>query len=298
MSKSIRNAGRLIACTLIAITIIFTASFEAPVWAAQAEPQQPKLYKANEELGTFLDRALLRHDPEIVFYTKDLSLMQAALPTLERKLDYCSTMLYGIKHDKSVGVEAVLSSTVEVNMPSEEGASQATANQRVEYYKITIKPKYKYSKESDRKFYNKVQQIAKKAKKKKGVKKRAKYINNYIVKHVKYNGRVSNNRTAFSALMRGKASCQGYSDLFTLIARQSGLKVETVCGYAKHRGKRAYHAWNLVKSGKKWVQIDTTFNDLGSRYKYFMKAKKRFNKNHTLDRFYNNAQWKKAHPIK
>lgn len=294
MSKSIRNIFRLIACTLIAITLIFTASFEAAVWAAQAEPQKPKLYSANEELGVFLDRALLRHDPEIVFYTKDLSLMQAALPTLERKLDYCSTMLYGIKHDKSVRVEAVVS-PVQLNMNSEEGSSQANANQ---YYKVTIKPTYKYSKESDRKFYNKVMQIAKQAKKKKGVKKRAKYINNYIVKRVKYNGRVSNNRTAYSALMKGKATCQGYADLFTIIARHSGLKAETVCGYAKLRGKRAYHAWNLVKSGKKWVQIDTTFNDLGSKYKYFMKAKKRFNKNHTLDPFYNNAQWKKAHPIK
>ena len=301
MSKSIKNAFRLIACALIVITIIISTSFEEPVWATQPTPQNLKFYKADQELGAFLDKALLKHKSKIVFYTMDRSLMEPASPTFESKLDYCSIMLYGIKHKRTVRWETVMSSDVVINLSSKDDVSQSTASvnsQRVAYYKVTIKPKYKYSKAKDRKFYKKVQRLAKKAKKKKGVRNRAKFINNYIVSNVRYKKLTRSSRTAYSALMKGEASCQGYTDLFTIIARESGMEAETVCGFARLNGKKAYHAWNLVKTGKKWVQIDTTFNDLGDRYRYFMRAKKTFNKNHKLDSFYNNKSWKKSHPIK
>lgn len=299
MIKSTTPNCRLITCILIAIAIVFSTSIAEPVWAAQSGPQKPKFYKADNELGAYLDKALLQHKSTIVFYTKDRTLRQAASPTYESKLDYCSIMLYGIKHKKIVTWETIRPSTVVVSISGDSTQSvTSTNNQAAEYYKVTIKPKYRYSKAKDRKFYKKVQRIAKKAKKNKGIKKRAKYINNYIVSNVRYSTSTAYHNTAYSALMKGKASCQGYTDLFTIVARQSGLKAETVCGYAKLRGKKGYHAWNLLKNGKKWVQIDTTFNDLGSRYKYFMKSKKRFNKDHKLDSFYNNKKWKKAHPIK
>ncbi|MBQ6624120.1 MAG: transglutaminase domain-containing protein, partial [Mogibacterium sp.] len=234
--------------------------------------------------GAFLDKKLLAHKSTIVFYTKDKSLFSAYSPTLERKLDSCSTMLYGIKHNKSISYLTV------VNAKTGKFA----------YYKVTIKPKYRYSKANDKKFYKKVKRLAKKAKKKKGVKNRARYINNYIINNVKYNSRTAYHNTAYSAMMKGKATCQGYTDLFTIVAREAGLKAETVCGYAWYSRKkdRAYHAWNVVKYGKKWVQLDVTFNDVGSAYKYFMINKKKFNKNHQLDKFYNTKAWKKAHPLK
>lgn len=282
----------------MAVTLAITSVFAEPVWAAQNDSTTQKIYSAGSELGAYLDKQLLAHRKEISFYTKDRSLMSAALPTLESKLDYCSVMLYGIKYDKSIKWETVTKSHVNVIAPTAEGEEpQIMVENAFAYYKVTIKPKYRYSKAKDRKFYKRIQSVAKKARKKKGVRNRARYINEYITKKVRYNTRTSYHRTAYSALMKGKASCQGYSDLFTLIAREAGLKAETVCGYAWFNRKkdREYHAWNLIKSGKKWVQTDVTFNDVNG--KYFMLSKKKFNKNHKLDGFYNNKKWKKTHPL-
>ena len=304
MIRNWKNTIRFVLCLVMAIAITGSA---VPAEAAEAaQAQTPKLYSANAELGAYLDRALLNHQAEIVIYTNDRSLFQPASPTMETNLEYCSLMLYGIKHDKNIRTEPVIESQTEVIPPSTEGEG-ATIIRRdyIAYYKVTLRPTYRYSVAKDRAFYNKVQSAAKKARKKKGVKNRAKYINSFIAKKVKYNIRTPYHNTAYAAMMKGKASCQGYADLFTLISRQAGLNVDTVCGFAwlKNKGKktkRNYHAWNVIKSGKKWVQIDPTFNDAGkkSRTKFFMIKKKKFNKNHSLDTFYNNAKWKNAHPLK
>lgn len=299
MNSSGKKLRRLLVCAITTIAIAFSAVFAEPVCAASL-PLNPKLYKADKKLGTYLDKKLLAHKSTIVFYTKDKSLFSAYSPTLERKLDSCSTMLYGIKHNKSISYQKVYKKKV-VYIPSKVEGKPPTKKETstFAYYKVTIKPKYRYSKANDRKFYNKVKSVARQAKKKPAIRKRAKYINNYIINNVSYNGRTAYHNTAYSALMKGKATCQGYTDLFTIIARESGLKAETVCGYAWYSRKkdRAYHAWNVVKYGKKWVQLDVTFNDVGNAYKYFMINKSKFNYNHQLDKFYNNKAWKKAHPL-
>ena len=285
---------------MMVITLAITTVFAEPVWAAQSPSANPKMYTAGRELGAYLDKQLLAHKKEIVFCTLDRSLMSYVSPTfIETKLDYCSVMLYGIKHDRNISWETVMNSHIEVSPPTVEGGeTKKNVKYTFAYYRVRIKPKYRYSKAKDRKFYKRIQSVAKKAKKKKGVRNRARYINDYIRKNVSYNVRRPYHNTAYSALMKGKASCQGYSDSFTLIAREAGLKAETVCGYARLNGRKAYHAWNLTKSGKKWVQTDVTFNDAGGGYKYFMVGKKKFNKDHKLDKFYNNKKWKKAHPLK
>ena len=303
MIRNWKNTIRFVLCLVMAIAITGSA---VPAEAAEAaQAQTPKLYSANAELGAYLDRALLNHQAEIVFYTNDRSLFQPASPTMETNLEYCSLMLYGIKHDKNIRTEPVIVSTVEVMPTDIDGEEVNKIRNYIAYYKVTLRPTYRYSVAKDRAFYNKVQSAAKKARKKKGVKNRANYINSFIAKKVKYNIRTPYHNTAYAAMMKGKASCQGYADLFTLISRQAGLNVDTVCGFAwlKNKGKktkRNYHAWNVIKSGKKWVQIDPTFNDAGkkARTKFFMIKKKKFNKNHSLDTFYNNAKWKNAHPLK
>ena len=304
MKRHSRLTIRLIlSAMIIAAAISFT--FAEPAWAEQTQTATPKLYTAGAELGAYLDKELLKHKSEIVFHTKDLSLMESSSPTLETKLEYCSVMLYGIKHDKTVKVDYINAPhVVVISSPDGGSGAQVVMSDKSDtYYRVTIKPKYRYSKAKDRKFYKRIQSVAKKAKQKNGVRARARYINEYVTKRASYNIKTPYHNTAYSAVMKRKASCQGYADLFTIIARQADLKAETVCGHAWFRlngkkSKRAYHAWNLVKNGKKWVQVDPTFNDLGDRTKYFMLGKKKFNKNHKLDKFYKTASWKKAHPMK
>ncbi len=71
--------------------------------------------------------------------------------------------------------------------------------------------------------------------------------------------------TAYPALSEGYTVCQGYAALFYRMCKQSGLKVRYVTS--------TDHAWNIVKYGSAWYNIDTTW-DGGSGVTYhdwFMK---------------------------
>jgi len=64
----------------------------------------------------------------------------------------------------------------------------------------------------------------------------------------------------------GKSVCQGYADLYALIARSMGLQCEVVLGYAKGAGygkdpnfTEPNHAWNAVKVDGSWHLMDATW---------------------------------------
>jgi hypothetical protein len=64
----------------------------------------------------------------------------------------------------------------------------------------------------------------------------------------------------------GKSVCEGYSDLFTEIAKGLGLEVQSIKGWAKGYGYRqgtpfegTNHAWNAVKVNGHWQLMDATW---------------------------------------
>jgi len=258
----------------------------AAVAAAYPKEALTNYFSSDAALGKYVDRELLAHRKTIVFYSDRRDLMWYGLPEYPTcRLERYSVMLTGVRHKFSASVETILPQGSAAGSP---------------YYKYTVRPVYKNSKKNDRKFYNKVQSVAKKAKKKKSVRARAKYINSYLVKRVRYKKtNIKKISTAYTAIMKGRAMCQGYSDAFTVIARCAGLQTETVMGYATYskRYKPAYHAWNVVKRGGKWYNVDVTFNDV-SGGRYLMLGSRKFNKNHKLDPYYRRTGWTKSHPFK
>jgi hypothetical protein len=73
--------------------------------------------------------------------------------------------------------------------------------------------------------------------------------------------------TPESVLARGTAVCEGYSDLFTALARAAGLEAVSVAGYGKGSGYvagepvsgPANHAWNAVRIDGRWQLVDCTW---------------------------------------
>jgi transglutaminase-like putative cysteine protease len=65
--------------------------------------------------------------------------------------------------------------------------------------------------------------------------------------------------TAYSALVNGRAVCDGYAGAFTLLSQQFGLEAREISG--KSDPGDASHAWNMVKAGGVWYHVDTTWND-------------------------------------
>lgn len=100
--------------------------------------------------------------------------------------------------------------------------------------------------------YAAADRIAAKARKKKGIKKRIKYVNSAIRKKVSYK-MTDTGISAYGALVEGKAFCMGYARAFSLC--MSRLKIP--CAYELTEK----HVWNRVKVSGKWYVIDTTYND-------------------------------------
>lgn len=60
-----------------------------------------------------------------------------------------------------------------------------------------------------------------------------------------------------------KAICRGYTELFQHLCSESGIKSQSVIGYAKdingHVDTTYLHAWNVVKINQKWSLFDVTW---------------------------------------
>lgn len=118
-----------------------------------------------------------------------------------------------------------------------------------------------------------------------------KLIHDYIIGKTEYYDGGSNS-SIYDALVTGRAKCDGYTHAFDYICAKAGIRSATVTGYRKDReGEDEYHVWNKVYCGKKWYNVDVTWDDPKNNlkenitYKYFMVSDKVIGADHVqLDR--------------
>ena len=118
-----------------------------------------------------------------------------------------------------------------------------------------------------------IDSIAKKAKTKKGVKAKVRYINKRMCRLCRYDyDTYKHNKkyniyayTLYGCMVRHKAVCMGYAEAFHAICVQSGI--EDKYAYGKN------HIWNKVKIGKKWLHVDVTWNDCTHSSRWLLKKK-------------------------
>lgn len=60
--------------------------------------------------------------------------------------------------------------------------------------------------------------------------------------------------SAVSALVAGRANCQGFSDAYYLLGTLAGLRVGYQAGYKD----RVPHLWNIVQLNGRWENVDVT----------------------------------------
>jgi hypothetical protein len=91
-------------------------------------------------------------------------------------------------------------------------------------------------------------------------------INKYLIDRFEYDKSLKSN-TAYTALITGKAICQGYAmaayKMFNLIGIENRIIVGELDGVP--------HGWNLVKLNGKWYHLDITNNDSLRKNIYFLK---------------------------
>lgn len=122
---------------------------------------------------------------------------------------------------------------------------------------------------------------------------KVKKIHDYIVNRATYDTGYSR-YTAYDAIVRKKAVCQGYALLFYKMTSEVGIPCRVITS--------SDHAWNIVKIGKKWYNVDCTWDDPVSsipilRYDYFLKGSDSMKDTHIVSPEYRTRAFKKAYPI-
>ena len=104
-----------------------------------------------------------------------------------------------------------------------------------------------------------------------------KFVHDYILEKNIYDINNKLNQSAYSALVNGKTVCAGYSRAFQYIMNKLNITTYYVTG--KSQGES--HAWNIVKLGNGYYNIDLTWDD-GKiiTYNYFNKTDYEFSKTH------------------
>lgn len=112
------------------------------------------------------------------------------------------------------------------------------------------------------------------------------YINDYLVDNCRYitGEDVEYASTAYGCLVEGEANCEGYAKAFDLLAAELGLKSVLITGTTES-GEN--HAWNQVKVGTDWYNIDVTWADTDvmgeTRQMYFLCDDATFERTHFAD---------------
>ena len=128
---------------------------------------------------------------------------------------------------------------------------------------------------------------------------KVKAIHDYICDHVDYdNEHVDQGDdyplqfSAYAAMCKGSAVCQGYAILFYRMCKEAGLSVRVITS--------ARHAWNIVKVGDVYYNVDTTWDggDSTTYYDYYMKGMRDFNQfDHIRENPYDTYEFEQAFPM-
>lgn len=125
---------------------------------------------------------------------------------------------------------------------------------------------------------------------------KTKSIYDYILSNVEYDYTYANH-SAYNALFDKKAVCEGCAALLYRLLSTVNVPCRIITG----RGLKERHAWNIVRIGSRWYNLDVTW-DLYCRwnertladYKWFLKGEQTFSE-HTRDTIYTNIDFNAKH---
>ena len=98
--------------------------------------------------------------------------------------------------------------------------------------------------------------------------------------------------SAYAAMCQGTAVCQGYAILFYRMAKEAGLGVRVVTSED--------HAWNIVRIGSVYYNIDTTWDgqDSATYYTWYLKGMRDFNHYYHIREYpYYTDEFEAAYPM-
>lgn len=105
-------------------------------------------------------------------------------------------------------------------------------------------------------------------------------------------------RTAYAALIDGKAVCQGYSAAFYRLLLTAGVDNRIIFGTGiNSSGESEDHTWNIVRIGDAYYNTDVTRDDELGEDRYFLKAENPFSEDHIRSEEYLKEEFASAYEI-
>ena len=102
------------------------------------------------------------------------------------------------------------------------------------------------------------------------------YVHDALMQIASYDVQARMNQSAYSAMVNGETVCAGYAKAFQYIMQQLGIPCYYCTGTAGED-----HAWNIVKLGNTYYNVDVTWDDTNpATYNYFNKSDAAFASTH------------------
>ncbi len=122
--------------------------------------------------------------------------------------------------------------------------------------------------EAKRIFQTQAQVIVDEAKKLSDAYSQEKYVHDALLANAEYDAGAEIGQSAYSALVNGRSVCAGYARAFQYVMQQLNIPCYYCTGYSG-----ADHAWNIVKLGEGYYNVDVTWDDTTpATYDYFNKT--------------------------
>lgn len=134
---------------------------------------------------------------------------------------------------------------------------------------------------------------------------KVKAIHDYVCARITYTDDVDNASSAYSAYARGEGLCNSYALCMYKLLVEAGVPCHWIGGSAGTGRDSAGHAWNIVKLGDQWYNLDATWDDADDdnvSHDYFLKGTTDFDEadpsqTHTMDEEYNSSGYLTVFPI-
>jgi transglutaminase-like putative cysteine protease len=152
-------------------------------------------------------------------------------------------------------------------------------------YTVTIQPNYYTTVEEEKLVEERVADILEKLNFSTGTSdyEKIKEIYDYVCGHVSYdyvhahNSNYHGDSTAYAALVKGSAACQGYAVAMYRLLKEVGIENTIITGTAvNERGEEEFHAWNKVELNGASYNIDATWDAGKEEYQFFLLTDENF----------------------
>ena len=134
---------------------------------------------------------------------------------------------------------------------------------------------------------------------------KVKAVHDYVCALITYTNDVDNASSVYGAYVRGEGLCNSYALCMYKLLLEAGVPCHWIGGSAGTGRDSAGHAWNIVKLGDQWYNLDATWDDADNdkiSYDYFLKGTADFDEAdtsqvHTMDNEYYESSYLTDFPI-